>query len=54
MVGEVAVEVCLVELRDSTEPGAARERRVALLGTAGVASGGGRRASGPGTRMEME
>ena len=43
MVGEVPVRVCLDELRDSTEPGAAqalaRERRIALLGTAGVASG---------------
>ena len=43
MVGEVPVRVCLGELRDSTEPGAAqalaRERRIALLGTAGVASG---------------
>ena len=43
MVGEVPVRVCLDEPRDSTEPGAAqalaRERRIALLGTAGVASG---------------
>ena len=43
MVGEVPVRVCLDELRDSTEPGAvqavAQERRIALLGTAGVASG---------------
>ena len=43
MVGEVPVRVCLDELRDSTEPGAAqalaRERRIALLRTAGVASG---------------
>ena len=43
MVGEVPVRVRLDELRDSTEPGAvqtlARERRIALLGTAGVASG---------------
>ena len=43
MVGEIPVRVCLDELRDSTEPGAvqalARERRIALLGTAGVASG---------------
>ena len=43
MVGEVPVRVCLDELRDSTEPGAAqalaRERRIALLGTGGVASG---------------
>ena len=43
MVGEVSVRVCLDELRDSTKPGAARalarERRIALLGTAGVASG---------------
>lgn len=43
MVGEIPVRVCLDELRDSTEPGAvqalARERRVALLGIAGVASG---------------
>ena len=40
MVGEIPVRVCLDELRDSTEPGAvqalARERRIALLGTAGV------------------
>ena len=44
MVGRgVPVRVCLDELRDSTEPDAAqalaRERRIALLGTAGVASG---------------
>ena len=43
MVGEVPVRVCLDELRDSTEPGATqalpRERRIELLGTAGVASG---------------
>ena len=43
MVGEVPVRVCLDEPRDSTEPDAvqalARERRIALLGTAGVASG---------------
>ena len=43
MVGEVPVRVCLDELRDSTELVAARalarERRIALLGTAGVASG---------------
>ena len=43
MVGEVPVRVCLDELCDSTEPGAAQalaqERRIALLGTAGVASG---------------
>ena len=43
MVGEVPVRVCLDELRDSTETGAAqvlaRERRIALLETAGVASG---------------
>ena len=42
-VGEVPVRVCLDELRDSTEPGAAqalaRECGFALLGTAGVASG---------------
>ena len=43
MVGEVPVRVCLDELRRRDEPGAAwalaQERRVALLGTAGVASG---------------
>ena len=43
MVGDVPVRVCLDELRDSTEPGAAqalaRERRIALLETACVASG---------------
>ena len=43
MVGEVPVRVCLDELGDSTETGVvqalARKRRIALLGTAGVASG---------------
>lgn len=43
MVGEVPVRFCLDELRDNTEPGAARvvprERGSALLGTTGVPSG---------------
>ena len=43
MVDDVPVRVCLEELRNRGEPGAARslaqERKSALLGTAGVASG---------------
>ena len=43
MVEDLPIRVCLDELRKREEPGAARalaqERRIALLGTAGVASG---------------